>query len=161
LSASLPLSGVLGRKEIMDLPAAGSMSSTHSANPICCAAALANLEEIEGKNLVKESERKGVILHFRLQKLQEKFPEYISYVFGKGLLAALIITNPETRQADGARASRICERAMQKGLLLVHTGRESIKMGPPLTILDEALLEGVAVLGECFEEIKKEDQKAP
>jgi 4-aminobutyrate aminotransferase-like enzyme len=42
---------------------------------------------------------------------------------------------------------------MQKGLLVVHTGRESIKIGPPLTILDKALLEGVSVLGEAISEI--------
>jgi len=159
LSASLPLSGVIGRKEIMDLPAAGSMSSTHSANPICCAAGLANLEVIEEKNLVREAARKGEILHSRLNKLKEKFPDYISYVFGKGLLAALIMTDPKTHQADGAIASRMCERAMQKGLLLVHTGRESVKIGPPLTIADEALIEGITVLEECLKEITQEDNK--
>jgi 4-aminobutyrate aminotransferase-like enzyme len=45
---------------------------------------------------------------------------------------------------------------MQKGLLVVHTGRESIKLGPPLTIPDEALLEGLDVLEESIEEINKE-----
>ncbi len=157
LSGSLPLSAVVGRKEIMDLPDVGSMSSTHSANPLCCAAGLANLEEIEAKNLVEESRRKGEILHSRLNELKEKFSDYISYIFGKGLLAALIITNPENHEPDGSIASRICEKAMQKGLLLVHTGRESIKIGPPLTIPDEALIEGIEVLEECFEEIIKEN----
>jgi len=156
LSASLPLSGVLGKREIMDLPDSGSMSSTHSANPVCCAAGLANLEEIEEKNLIQEAERKGEILHSHLAKLKEKFPDFISFVFGKGMLAALIITNPETRKTDGDIASRICERAMEKGLLLVHTGRESIKVGPPLTIPDEALIEGVQVIEECIQEIKNE-----
>jgi 4-aminobutyrate aminotransferase-like enzyme len=42
---------------------------------------------------------------------------------------------------------------MQKGLLVVHTGRESIKLGPPLTITDEALLEGVGVIAESIEEV--------
>jgi 4-aminobutyrate aminotransferase-like enzyme len=44
---------------------------------------------------------------------------------------------------------------MQKGLLLVHTGRESIKIGPPLTIPDDALIEGLIVLEESIEEIVK------
>ncbi|MCX6722175.1 MAG: aspartate aminotransferase family protein, partial [Candidatus Staskawiczbacteria bacterium] len=132
LSGSLPLSAVVGRKEIMDLPETGSMSSTHSANPLCCAAALANIEFIKKKNLVKESERKGKILHSYLNKLQKKFPNYISYIFGKGLLAAIITTNPGDKKPDGSVSSRVCEKAMQKGLLLVHTGRESIKIGPPL-----------------------------
>lgn len=159
LSGSLPLSAVIGRKEIMDIPDVGSMSSTHSANPLCCAASLANLEEIEEKNLIKEAERKGEILYSCLNELKEKFPDYISYVFGKGLLAALIITNPKTHQPDGAIASKICEKAMQKGLLLVHTGRESIKIGPPLTIPDEALIEGVKVIEESFKEVIKKINK--
>ena len=44
---------------------------------------------------------------------------------------------------------------MQKGLLVVHTGRESIKIGPPLTIKDDALLEGVDVLDESIEELNR------
>lgn len=159
LSASLPLSGVIGRKEIMDLPDIGSMSSTHSANPLCCAAALANLEALESGNLIEESARKGEILHKLLNELKDKYPDCISYIFGKGLLAALIITNPETHKPDGSIASRICEKAMQKGLLLVYTGRESIKIGPPLTIPDEALIEGIKVLEECFKEIIKENKR--
>lgn len=160
LSGSLPISGVIGRKEIMDLPDVGSMSSTHSANPLCCAAALANLEEIEEKNLIKEAERKGEILHSLLNELKEKFSGYISYIFGKGLLAALIINSESANsETNNLFASKICERAMQKGLLLVHTGRESIKIGPPLTIPEEALIEGIKVLEECFEEIIKETKK--
>ena len=155
LSGGLPLSAVMGRREIMDLPEAGSMSSTHSANPLCCAAALANIEEVESRDLVGESARKGKILHSYLTKLKNKYPGYISYILGKGLLAAMIVINPKTRNPDGLLASQICEKAMQKGLLLVHTGRESIKIGPPLTIPEEALAEGIQVLDECFQEIKK------
>lgn len=140
----------------MDLPELGSMSSTHSANPLCCAAALANIEEIETKNLIEESARKGGILHSHLNELKDKYPDYISCILGRGLLAAIIIKNPKTHKPDGSLASRICEKAMQKGLLLVHTGRESIKIGPPLTIPDEALIEGLNVLEESVAEVDKE-----
>jgi len=156
MSSSLPLAGVIGRREILDLPDIGSMSSTHSANPMSCAAGLANLEILEQENLVAESERKGKILHQRLHQLKEKFPHRIPYIFGKGLLAAVITQHPKTKKADGLFASYICERAAQKGLLLVHTGRESIKMGPPLSIPDAALLEGLDVLEESFVEIDRE-----
>lgn len=159
LSGSLPLSAVMGGREIMDLPETGSMSSTHSANPLCCAAALANIEEIKAKNLIEESARKGEILHSYLNKLKNKYPDYISYILGKGLLAGIIVTNPKSHKPDGSLASRICEKAMQKGLLLVYTGRESIKVGPPLTISDEALIEGVMVLEESIAEVDKETKK--
>lgn len=153
LSGSLPLSAVIGSKKIMDLPDFGSMSSTHSANPLSSAAGLANLEVLESANLVKESERKGKILHLRLNALKRKYSDRISHIFGKGLLAGIIFKTPETGEPDTLFASRVCEKAMQKGLLLVHTGRESIKIGPPLTILDEALEEGLNVLNESIEEL--------
>ncbi|MBA3017196.1 aspartate aminotransferase family protein [Patescibacteria group bacterium] len=150
LSGSLPLSAVIGSQKIMDLPEFGSMSSTHSANPLCCAAGLANLEAIEFGNLIAESSRKGKILHGRLNILKEKYSDRISYIFGKGLLAGIILNDPKSGEPDGLFASRVCEKAMQKGLLLVHTGRESIKIGPPLTIWDGALEEGLDVLDEAI-----------
>ena len=155
ISSSLPLSAVIGHHSIMDLPDIGSMSSTHSANPLACAAGLANLEAIESMNLIREAARKGEILFRRLRELQAGTGGRIQYVLGKGLVAALIVVDPDTRKPDPEIASRVCEKAMQKGLLLVHTGRESIKMGPPLTISDEALLEGLDVLEECFREVSR------
>jgi len=152
LSGSLPLSAVIGSKKIMDLPEVGSMSSTHSANPLCCIAGLANIEVIESMNLVRESARKGEILHNKLNALKDKYSNRISYIFGKGLLAGIIFRDPNTGKPDEVFPSQVCEKAMQKGLLLVHTGRESIKIGPPLTIPDDALKEGLEVLDEAIAE---------
>jgi len=157
MSSSLPLSAVLGSKEIMDTPGIGSMSSTHSANPLCCAAGLANIEEIEEKGLVEESRRKGEILHRRLREIKNKYPKRISYIFGEGLLAGILIRNPMTGGPDGDFATKVCHNALNNGLLLVHTGRESIKIGPPLTISDEALIEGLDVFEECIEEAIKNE----
>lgn len=152
MSSSLPLSAVLGRAEFLDLPDIGSMSSTHSANPMSCAAGLANLETLLEGDLVRESERKGLILFERLHDLRKRFMPHIGYVWGKGLLASIIFGEPGLGKVDAHLPSIICEKAMQKGLLLVHTGRESIKIGPPLTISDEALMEGLDVLEESFSE---------
>jgi len=155
LSGGLPLSAVIGSQKIMDLPEFGSMSSTHSANPICCAAGLANLEVLEFEKLVMESARKGRTLHQRLDKFKKKYSDRISCIFGKGLLAGVLFKNPETGEPDGVFASKVCEKAMQKGLLLVHTGRESIKIGPPLIIPDEALEEGLDIFDEAIMEVIK------
>ncbi len=145
MGGGFPLSGVLGRAEIMDLPSVGNMSSTHSANPVVCAAGIAVIDEIETRKLVSETERKGKILFERLNQIKEKFPEHISYVLGKGLIAAVIFR-------EGTLPSRVSECAIQKGLLVVHTGRESIKIGPPLVITDEALIEGLDVLESSIAE---------
>lgn len=153
MGGGVPLSGVIGRAAIMDLPDVGNMSSTHSANPLVCAAGLAVIEEMENRNLIVETERKGTLLFAALHKLQARFPARISHLLGRGLISAVLFKHPETGEADGPFTSQVAELCMQKGLLVVHTGRESIKIGPPLTITDEALLEGVEVLGEAIAEV--------
>ncbi|MDH5560367.1 MAG: aspartate aminotransferase family protein [Deltaproteobacteria bacterium] len=155
MSSSLPLAGVLGPKKVMDIPGVGSMSSTHSSNPLSSAAGLANLNIIENENLVAESARKGKILHDRLGEIQKKYNSRLKYFFGNGLVAAILLFKPGTDEPDGAFATDVFERATHKGLLMVHTGRESIKIGPPLSIPDEALLEGLDVLEEAIAEAEK------
>lgn len=156
MGGGVPLSGVIGRAKIMDLPELGNMSSTHSANPLVCAAGLAVLEELESRDLVTESERKGKIFRDALESIQKQFPDRISWILGKGMIMAVLFKDPLTGKSDGSFTSRVAERCMQKGVLVVHTGRESIKLGPPLTITDEALLEGVVVLGESIAEVAAE-----
>ena len=148
-SSGLPLAIVLGSKELLDLPDVGSMSSTHSANPLCCVAGHANLEAMLDDGLIQNSNDLGEIFHNELNNLKAEFPKHLKQVFGKGLLAALIFEDD-----DGNPLSHLCdvisEKAFQKGLLVVHTGRESIKLAPPLSINEEALLEGVSVLKQCI-----------
>jgi len=153
IASGFPLSAVIGSAEIMDLPDVGNMSSSHSANPIVCAAGLATLEEIKRLDLVQETERKGRIFFDKLNELKEKYPDRTSWVLGKGLLAAILFKKPNSQEPDSLLPSIISEKAMQKGLLVVHTGRESIKLAPPLTISDEALIEGVNVLDESISEV--------
>lgn len=156
MGGGVPLSGVVGRAEVMDLPETGNMSSTHSANPLVCAAGLAVIEELEEHDLVGEASRKGELLFDGLNALQKRFPERISTVLGKGLIASVLFRTSDSGSPDGTFTSRVAERCMQKGLLVVHTGRESIKIGPPLTIADQALLEGIAVLGDAIAEVAAE-----
>ena len=68
------------------------------------------------------------------------------------MLASLIFRNSRSVSSACLLASQICEKAMRKGILLVHTGRESIKIGPPLTIPEDALVEGLDVLDEILQE---------
>ena len=153
IASGFPLSAVIGITEIMDLPEVGNMSSTHSANPVVCAAGLATLEEIKRLDLVRETDRKGKIFFDKLNELKNKYPDRISWVLGNGLISALIFKLPGKQEPDTVFPSLVSEKAMQKGLLVVHTGRESIKLAPPLTISDEALIEGVNVLDESISEV--------
>ena len=88
-------------------------------------------------------------------KIKNKYLQLIAHINGKGLLAAVLFKNPKTGGPESKFTSRVCELAMEKGLLLVHTSRESIKIAPPLTISDAALREGLAVFEESIDEVGK------
>ena len=153
MGGGFPISGVIGKAQVMDLPETGNMSSTHSGNPVMCAAGLGVLDEIENKNLVKESERKGQILHSKLKEIKSEFPRVITGIYGEGLIASILFHVDENKSASFQNVSLVAEKCMQKGLLVVHTGRESIKIGPPLTITDDALIEGIAIISESIQEV--------
>jgi 4-aminobutyrate aminotransferase / (S)-3-amino-2-methylpropionate transaminase / 5-aminovalerate transaminase len=150
-SSGLPLAIVLGSKEIMDLPDIGSMSSTHSANPLVCVAGHQNLKTMLEDGLIDNSKNLGNIFHQRLNEIKNRYPGHLKYIFGKGLLAALIFMD-ENGNPLSDLCDKISEKSFQKGLLVVHTGRESIKLAPPLSITEEAMLEGVEVIEQCIKE---------
>ena len=150
-SSGLPLAIVLGSKEVMDLPDIGSMSSTHSANPLVCVAGHQNLKVMLERGLIDSSKNLGNIFHQELNKIKDKYSNYIKYIFGEGLLAALVFIDKDGNALSNL-CTRISEKSFQKGLLVVHTGRESIKLAPPLSITEEAMLEGIEVLEQCIKE---------
>ena len=83
MGGGVALSGVIGKKKIMDLPEVGNMSSTNSANPLACNAGLAVIEEILSKKLTKKSELNGIYLHKALIKISSKYKNLFN-VHGKG-----------------------------------------------------------------------------
>ena len=150
-SSGLPLSIVLGSKKVMDLPDIGSMSSTHSANPLVCVAGHQNLKAMLEDGLIDNSKKLGDIFHQRLNDIKNEYSNHLKYIFGKGLLAALIFIDQDGKPLNEL-CDKISEKSFQKGLLVVHTGRESIKLAPPLSITKDALLEGLDVLEACIKE---------
>ena len=155
ISSSLPLSAVAGRPDLMDLQPAGSMTSTHTGNPVCCAAALASIDLVVNEDLAGNSRRMGEILHAKLRALQAQWPR-IGRVDGKGLVAGVACVLPGGKEPDGNLAWDVVERCVQKGVLLfspVGLGGGTVKISPPLVIHEAALLESVGVLEEAFAEV--------
>ncbi len=155
ISSGMPLSAVIGRHEIMDIYAPGSMTSTHTGNPVCAAAALASLQVIEEEGLVENARAMGDVLLPRLNQLAARFPDHIGAMHGKGLVASLHIVHPGGIEPWPELANDIVRRCVEKGLLMfapVGFSGASVKISPPLVITEEALLEGVSVLTEAIEE---------
>ncbi len=151
ISGSIPLSAVLGSAKLIELDPG--YTSTHGGNPLACAAGLGNLEAFENLNLVNESKRKGKIMHEILLSWRKKYPSRIGNILGNGLLYGVFITQENSDNLDPDLTNYICERAMEKGVFSICTGRGTLKIGPPLSIPDEALIEGLRVYEECFDEL--------
>ena len=73
------------------------------------------------------------------------FPGIINSINGEGLIAAIIFNETKKKNID-LILKKLAEKCMSDGLLIVYTGRESIKIGPPLTITISALNEGIQIL---------------
>ncbi len=155
MGSGLPISGVISSKKIMDVED-GNLQSTHSGNPLSCAAGIATLDEINRLNLVKASEKKGNLMIKQLNIIMNENRDLISHVTGKGLIAALIF-----KKLNGLSASKlateVCLICKQKGLLLVNTNRDSIKFGPPLIISEKDIMNSMKILGETIKQIRKKN----
>ena len=152
MGSGFPLSGVISSKKVMNIPKIGDMSSTHSANPIVCSAGLATIEEIKSKKLVLKTKNLGKIFKKELEKIKDLFPEVIDSINCKGLIAAIIF-----KKYRGIEPKKLADKvtidAYNLGLLLVNTGRESIKLGPPLIITKSSLLRAIKIIGICVKKL--------
>lgn len=156
ITSSLPLSAVIGRKDIMGLYAPGSMTSTHSASPLAVAAAIANLDIIRKEGLVERAARLGEWFIPELRRIQAKYPRVLGCCQGKGLVAGIQAVKAGTRAPDPDLAQRINVACFQKGLLMfapVGVGGECIKIAPPLNIAEDALRESVRVFDEAVDQV--------
>lgn len=155
ISSSLPLSAVIGSAEIMDQFGPGSMTSTHTGNPVCCAAALASIRKIVGEKLAENAAKLEPVLLAGLKQIQSRHPEVVGNVTAKGLVAGMQMVTRGKREPDHDLAHAIVEYCFHKGLLLfapVGAWGQTVKIAPPLTIPQDALEEGLTVLSEAVDE---------
>jgi len=155
ISSSLPLSAVIGRPEIMDQFPPGSMTSTQTGNPVCCAAALASVKKIVSEKLTANAAKLEPVLFSALNQIQRRHPEVVGRVTARGLVGGLQTVKAGTREPNHDLAHSIIERCFHKGLLMfapVGAWGQTVKISPPLTIQREALDESLAVLSEAVDE---------
>ncbi|UCD29056.1 MAG: aspartate aminotransferase family protein [Planctomycetota bacterium] len=156
ISGGMPLSAVLGTEELMGMYGPGEMTSTHSANPICAAAALANLQVIKKENLIDNVVRMSPMLEQGLRRIQETAGDKIGHIDSIGLVGAIQFTSPGTTDPNPEMAWEMVLRAIQKGVMLfapVGVGGCAVKINPPLVINEDALQEGLEVLAGIAAEL--------
>ena len=147
LGAGLPISGVVGRAEVMDAPAPGGLGGTYAGNPLAIAAAHAVLDVIEEEKLVERANLLGGRLTARLQALTARVPR-IAEVRGPGAMLAVEFMKPGGGGPDADFAKQVQARALEQGLVLLTCGvyANVIRFLFPLTIQEPVFEEGLAIL---------------
>lgn len=155
LGGGLPISAVIGREEIMEsLPPLGH-TSTLSGNPVTCRAALAVIEEIEEKDLLRRAEKLGNYTLKRLEKMKDEH-ELIGDVRGKGLMIGVdLVKDRETKERAYDEAKKVVWRAYELGLILAFLHGNVLRIQPPLTIEKEVLDEGLNKLEQAISDVEE------
>jgi 4-aminobutyrate aminotransferase/(S)-3-amino-2-methylpropionate transaminase len=154
LAGGFPLSGVIGRAELLDRVAPGGLGGTYAGSPLACAAALATLDVIAEERLCERAQVLGQHVLRRLEKLagQDNLRP-IGNVRGRGsMLAFDLLTSRGSAQPDPAATRAVVQRAHALGLIVLTCGAlgESIRLLYPLTIADTLLDEGLDLLEQAL-----------
>jgi 4-aminobutyrate aminotransferase / (S)-3-amino-2-methylpropionate transaminase / 5-aminovalerate transaminase len=153
IAAGLPLSGVLGRAEIMDAPGDSAVGGTYVGNPVAQAAALAVLDVFEEEGLVERAAQIGEAIRERMLSWQQRWPA-IGDVRGLGAMLALeLVEDRATKAPAPALATKVVEAAAERGLLLLKSGIYSncIRVLVPLVISDGQLDEALGVWEDALD----------
>ena len=153
IAGGLPLSGVLGRAEIMDAPPDSAIGGTYVGNPVAQAAALAVLDVFEDEALVERAVELGETMRARMDGWRERFPQ-VGDVRGLGAMLAIeLVEDTESKKPAAELATAVVEAAAAHGLLLLKSGIYSncIRVLTPLVITDGELDEALDVWEQALE----------
>ncbi|QIZ06501.1 4-aminobutyrate--2-oxoglutarate transaminase [Priestia megaterium] len=159
MGAGVPISGVIGRAEIMDAVDPGEIGGTYSGSPLGCRAALTVLDIIESENLNDRARILGDRVIEKMQFLAGRF-ECVGDVRGLGAMCAMeIVKDGQSKTPDKETVGKIVKAAAERGLMLLSAGLYGnvIRILMPLTITDDQLEEGLQTLEEAFEAVLVND----
>lgn len=152
IAAGLPLSGVIGRKEVMDAPSDSSIGGTFAGNPVACRAALAVLDVIAEENLLERANEIGDHVMNRFQEMRERF-KIIGDVRGIGAMIAMeLVRDREAKEPAVKETTAIVREAIQNGAIFAKAGLYSnvIRLLLPLVTTDEQLEKGLDALEKAI-----------
>jgi len=162
MGAGMPISGVIGRADIMDAPPPGTLGGTYSGNPVACAAALAVLDLFEKEDYAARSREIGHIITKRFLNLQEHYP-LVGDVRGLGGMAAMeLVKDRSTKEPDSQAASDVLATAHHRGLVLIKAGMYDnvLRILVPLSVTDEQLNKGLDIFEAALETVAEAESIA-
>nr|MBA2569120.1 aspartate aminotransferase family protein [Actinomycetota bacterium] len=155
IAGGLPLSGVIGKAEIMDAPDDSAIGGTYVGNPVAQAAALAVLDVFEEESLVERAVAIGDTIRERMEAWQERW-DAIGDVRGLGAMLAIeLVLDRDTKEPDPDRATAVVEEAAQNGLLMIKSGvyGNCLRVLTPLVITDAELDEALGVWEQALDSV--------
>jgi 4-aminobutyrate aminotransferase / (S)-3-amino-2-methylpropionate transaminase / 5-aminovalerate transaminase len=158
LAGGFPLSGVLGRAEIMDAVEPGGLGGTYSGNPIACAAAIAVLDVIAEEGLLARAEAIGARVKEQLHRIAIRNDVVaITNIRGQGAMIGFDIVKSHTSyDPDPEATKQVTQAALEAGLVVLSCGvfANAIRILVPLTVSDAVLDEGLGMLETALKAAK-------
>ncbi|HST72279.1 4-aminobutyrate--2-oxoglutarate transaminase [Kocuria sp.] len=151
VAGGMPLSGVVGRAEIMDSVHAGGLGGTYGGNPVACAAALGALETIEEWDLIARARRVEEIIREELSPLVEE-TGIIGEIRGRGGMMALEFVQPGGKEPNADAAKAIAAECLEQGVVILTCGTFAniVRLLPPLVIGEDLLRDGLQVFARAI-----------
>lgn len=147
IAGGMPLSGVVGRAEIMDAAHAGGLGGTFGGSPTAVAAGVAVMEQYESGNWFNRALEIGEIISGRLSAMKNNYP-VIGDVRGRGAMQAIELVEPGTKNPNPAATESLLKHCHQNGVLVLNAGTYNnvLRFLPPLAITDELIHDALDVL---------------
>jgi 4-aminobutyrate aminotransferase/(S)-3-amino-2-methylpropionate transaminase len=149
IAGGMPISGVVGRSEIMDSVHSGGLGGTFGGNPVAAAAAVAVLGQIEAGGVLERAQQIGAIFESRLGGMKAKYP-VVGDVRGRGAMMAIELVEPGTLNPNAPAVDSVTKHCHLNGVLVLNAGTfgNVIRFLPPLAITDAQLHEALDILEE-------------
>lgn len=154
IAAGVPLSAVVGKKEIMDSACVGGIGGTYGGSPLACVAALKVIEKIEKEDLCGKSLKLGEYITGRLNEMKEKY-DVIGDVRGLGSMIGLeLVEDRNTKEPAADLVKAVIKKCYEKGVILLNAGLlgNVIRFLPPLVMTEEQAKYGINALEEAIKE---------
>jgi len=151
LGSGLPIGLIVAKKRLMEQWTRGAHGNTYGGNPLCCAAALATLDLVEG-GFMDNAARMGDLFLQRLTRLQSTF-EVIGEVRGRGLMLGMELVEDRAAKVPARNlCDAVIHRAFHNGLLLLSCGASTVRFMPPLMVDAAAIDEAMEILEASLRE---------
>lgn len=150
IGGGFPLGACLAKERVAKSMLLGTHGSTYGGNPLACSIGNAVLDRILEPDFLPHVEEMGKKLNWHLQQLQQKFPQYIEQVRGRGLMAGVKITPP---------IGEFVARLQNNKLLAVAAGDNVLRLLPPLIVTEKHIIEAMDIISKSLKEIEEIEEK--